>query len=359
MESNQNPWSAENASGRQVSEMPKVGAPPVEVAIRTMASDIASIGQSGGGPPKAETVTLPSFRQEEINLTENKESRRAEPEMKVVSEKLSNILGAPAFKYFLLAGSILVGAAVVFLISYYVLYPLIGRLKSATPAAVSAPTSTEASTRAGQGFEHRSFFTQAVDGTFPLKISSSNAGFEGSGEQSRQFLAGLASSSTFFEIEAQSSDGKALAANDFFSLINGGVLEESFLVFAFNPDFTVFLYKDKKGLPAGPFRQNSGDASQTVIWPGYIFQLKTGQTPLLLQPMVAKIESASSNWENLFLQSPGNPAAAFRDALVSGQPVRVLDFSDGKSVLVYGWLFNKYLIISTSLEGMKQAIQHF
>ena len=346
---NQNPWSEENALARQTPEMPKVAAPPVEVAIRTMASDIASIGQSGGGPPKAETVTLPSFSQEERKQEENGESRRARSEVKAVSENKGSILDAPAFKYSLLAGAVLIGAVAIFLVSYYVFYPLIGWLKSSAPATVSAPTSTAPSIRTGQSFEHHSFFKQAVDGTFPLKISSSNAGFQASSEQLRQFLAGLSASSTFFEIEAQSSDGKTLAANDFFSLINGGVLEESFLVSAFNPDFTVFLYKDKSG----------SSRAEAGLWPGYLLQLKANQTPLLLQPSVAKIESASSNWENLFLQSPGTPAAMFRDALVSGQPVRVLNFSDAKSVLAYSWFFNKYLVISTSLEGMKQAIQHF
>ena len=341
---NQNPWQEDKSAAARAPEIPKVAAPPVEVAIRTMASDIASMAQSGGGPPKPESVTLPFFREEENEGQSFTASRE-----KVLPAKKGSVSGGPAFRYVILAASIVAGSAAIFFGSYYGLYPLLGRLKSSAPKATSTTTSTAPSAKAPSRFEHHSFFKQAVDGTFILKISSSRAGFQASSQQRGQFLTGLASSSTFFEIQPQSSSDQPLSANEFFSSINGGVLEQSFLASAFNPDFTVFLYKDKNGL----------SPAEAGLWPGYILQLKTNKTPLLLQPDVAKIESASSNWEDLFLQPPGSPIAMFRDVLVSGQPVRILNFSDTKSVLVYGWFLNKYLIISTSLDGMKQAIQHF
>ncbi|GEM_PF-2415529 len=349
---NQNPWQNQQAPG-----MPKVAPPPVEVAIRTMASDIASMAQSGGGPPRPQSVILPPFSVEQEE--DKRESpvppkeiashppRETAPQEKTVSEEREGVPGAPMGKYLMLAASILVAAVAIFFGSYYVLYPLVNRLKSKAPA-VPLQASTAPSAQAQPSIEHHSFFKQAVDGTFSLKISSSNAGLQDSSQQLGQFLVGLSATSTFFEIQPQSSDDQPLSANDFFSSISGGVLDSNFLASAFNPDFTVFLYKDKNGL-----------AGQAGLWPGYILQLKANQTPLLLKPDAAKVESASSNWQNLFLQSPGAPAGVFRDAILSGQPVRVLNFSDGKSVLAYGWFFNKYLIISTSLDGLKQAIQHF
>lgn len=334
---NQNPWQNEYTPSQQPPPMPKVAPPPLEAAIRTMASDIVSMAQSGGGPPIPQSVTLPSFKEEARSKLLFMSEEKGMP------AKRNPISSGQGLKYLILAILILLVAVAIFFGSYYVLYPFLYRLKSSAPAVTPKSTSSTAtSTKAISGFEHHSFFKQTVDGIFVLKIASSSAGFQAGSQQLKQSLAGLAASSTFFEIQPLSLDSQPLSASDFFASINANILDRSFLDSSFNQDSTLFLYKDESGL-----------------WPGYIFQLKVNQTPFLSQSNTTRIESGSSNWENLFLQSPGFPAGVFQDAIVSGQPVRILNFSDAKSVFAYGWFFNKYLIISTSLDGLKQAIQRF
>lgn len=343
---NQNPWHGGNTPGPQTQEMPKVSAPPIEVGIRTMASDIASMAESGGGPPQPQNVSLPSFKSEDRTESITPPAEKATPEHE------EEIPHSPILKYFVLGVFMLLAAAALFFGSYYVLYPLLSGQKSPAPPVARPATSSTAAVQpvpAKPSFEHRSFFKQAVDGTFALAISSSSAGFQAVDQQLRQSLARFTSNSTFFEIVPQSPDGQPLAANDFLSSIGANILSTDFIASSFNQDFTAFLYKNKSGLPN----------RQAGLWPGCILRLKGNQTPFFFQSDVSKIENASASLQNLFLMSPGSPIGGFHDALISGQPIRILNFSNASSVLAYGWFFNKYLIISTSLDGLKQAIQRF
>jgi hypothetical protein len=106
----------------------------------------------------------------------------------------------------------------------------------------------------------------------------------------------------------------------------------------FNPDFTFFIYKEKKG-----------------FWPGLITQLKPEKNLIVLKPEIAKLEN-STNLERLFITKPEGEKGLFRDVLLSGQPARVLDFSvSSPAKFIYGW-FHNYLVISTSEVGLKEAI---
>jgi len=72
------------------------------------------------------------------------------------------------------------------------------------------------------------------------------------------------------------------------------------------------------------------------------------------------LENASSSFQgdinNLFITPPGMPDPNFKDSLVSGEPVRELHYSSGAS-LFYGWFVgNEYLVISTSKEGLQDAL---
>ncbi|MDP2741171.1 MAG: hypothetical protein Q8O66_00570, partial [bacterium] len=144
-----------------------------------------------------------------------------------------------------------------------------------------------------------------------------------------------------------------ISAASFFSLIKSNIFETDFLNNNFEKDFKVFLYKDKN-----------------IFWPGYILQIKTGESRIFLQALAQpKIENASSSWNNLFLEPAGTPGAQFRDEMLSGQPIRILNFSNlpaeasaqagSSSVIAYGWFHEKYLVISTSIEGLKQAVLRF
>ncbi len=302
-----------------------------------MASDIASMAQGGGGPARPQAVVIEAFKQEvEGN------SVAGVPAVSASTAEAKRPERPPKSKIFALAILASVGAAGLFLASYYFLYPLLASWSAPRKAVVPpAPFSNVPAVKAPD-FQHRSFFRQPVDGSFVRKIGPSGQNLQLYDQQLKTFLTGLGSASTFFEILPQHNGSQPLAAADFFSSINAGVLESNFIVSNFNPDLTVFVYREKDKL-----------------WPGYVLQLTSNQNTLLFRSDVMKIESASSSWPGLFFESPGVPGGRFQDALVSGQPVRVLNFSNLGSVLAYGWFFKKYLIISTSLEGLKQALRHF
>ncbi len=128
--------------------------------------------------------------------------------------------------------------------------------------------------------------------------------------------------------------------SDFLSVIGVNAYDPGFMQSNFKPDFTSFVYKDKNG-----------------FWLGYVAQINTSKNPLLLAPTVMKIESSLTSIQDFFLVLPGSPSGNFKDATVSSQPVRVLALKTPTGAnFVYGWFFNNYLIVSTSLEGLRQAV---
>lgn len=302
--------------------------PPAEVTVRTMASDIASIAESGGGAPKPKPIKIPS------RIQQMEEAARLSgniPQVGGVSPpRGKSFFSSPIFLPFLL----IVFLAGVFLASYYIIYPVFNP-KPQVAKFPEAPVQNQI-----ESFEHKSVFGQQLDGTFILDVTSPISGLAADNEKINSFVSGL--SGSFFEITPKNENGQALSAADFFSSIGGNVIDMNFLTGNFEKDFTFFVYKDGNNLR-----------------PGYVLRLNAGETPILLQSEVSKIEKASSSWANLFLVSPGAPNSQFQNGLSNSQPIRFLNFSNASSAFAYGWFFNKYLILSTSLEGIRRAILHF
>lgn len=323
----QNPWQPEQSASAQAA-IPSVAAPPVEVSVRTMASDLASLGETGGGPPRPVNIAVPSLNQGENSAVRGPAAAQEED------------FGSSSKKKFFIWGLAgMLGAAVLFLGGYYFL-PLFSSNNPNPSSAIVRATSTIASS--APAFAHHSFFSQPVDGALVLGAAASTEGLEAYRARVNGVIAGISSSTpAFFDASLQNTKGEPLSAANFLDSIGANIWSSKFISLNFNADFTFFLYKDKNG-----------------VWPGYAFQLGQNKSPILLQQDLRKIESAP-NLKNLFLNDPGFLASAFQDGLASGQPVRMANFSDKKSVLVYGWFFNKYLIVSTSLGGLTQALAHF
>jgi hypothetical protein len=339
-----NPWQPELSQQAQ-NAVPTVSAPPVEVSIRTMASDLASLGETGGGPPRAMNVAVPSLSRFETPVSQPKPGENQAAAV-AVGEEVPVAHASRSSRLLIWAFASLFGVIVLFLGGYYFI-PLLSSPKTVQQppptvhATSSIPSNTPPPAPPKVAFEHHSVFTQPVDGIFILNLASSSDGMKVYIPQAGALLGGTSASSSLFEAELRDADGNPPSAEAFLTSSGANVFDQNFLGANFNSDFTLFFYKDKNG-----------------AWPGYIFSLMQNGSPILLQQDLRKIENAS-NIANLFLNDPGTPETSFKDVLVSGQPVRVLGFSDKKSVLAYGWLLNKYLIVSTSLEGIKQALARF
>ncbi len=310
---------------------PVVPPSPAEVAVRTMASDIASIAESGGGSPRPHPIKV--FLQAERN-------KGAPRSASIFSSSAASKQEAPPRKPLFsnpayLFSSLAVFVVVVFLAGYFI-YPLFNKKPvQENQAVVSIPNQTP------ETFESKQFFSQSTDGIITLDILLAIDGLQVLREQLVSKIGDL--SGSFFEIKIENGNSQPISAANFFSLIKSDIFETDFLNNNFEKDFRVFLYKDKN-----------------IFWPGYILQIKTGESRIFLQALAQpKIENASSSLNNLFLEPSGTPGTQFRDEMLSGQPIRILNFSNSSSVIAYGWFHEKYLVISASLGGLKQAVLRF
>lgn len=294
--------------------------PPSEVSIRTMDSDLKSMALSGGGLPTSQRIAVAS------------------------SQSQANKVQAGSgywFKIFLAVGIVLVLAAV-----FYFAFPLFihekdntslgGGVASTTPTLPVVPPSVTIST-----FNHQSLFKKTPDRVVSLRLVYPARAITDLETYNQKLLAALPTdkspSSTLIEVELKKEDGTALAVSQFFNVAGMKFLNEDFLAANFNPDFTAFVYKTKDG-----------------FWPGLVIRPQGGKNWILLKPGVIKLEEGR-DIETLFLTNPGDKSGEFEDISVSGQLARSLKFKNQQASFVYGW-FHDYLIISTSLEGLKDAI---
>jgi hypothetical protein len=333
------PYSGASPSGQGSGDKntPVVPPPPptsVEVSVRTMKSDLEHMGRSleealrsigtpglasatGGAPPLPSILGGPK------------------------AEKSTDLV-----KFALWGTVVAVGVAVFFFIGYFFL-PLALEKKAgeATPGAATStpaglpaaePTST---TPAPVFLGHRSFLRSSPDRTLDLKfgnpvnpayynifLNDLSAVLAGSGE------------AKLVEVVLKTNDGQAMAWTQMLEFLGISAVEKDFWLNRFEQDFTLFAY-----------RQND------IWYPGYVLKLKPGQNPLVLQSAILKIES-DPNLKNFFLIPPGDARGDFRDFQISGQPVRIRNFSQPGSDLVYGWLYNQYLVISASQAGFREVM---
>lgn len=301
---------------------------PKEVVIRTMQSDLELMAKSGG------TFAVPKPVAQPTPATALVQTATSTDETKLI--KIAVFGGA---------GILVIGILV--LAGYY-LAPLIFPPKvvpALTPTLPTAqPTTTLPSTPSlpSPVFSHQSFLRIPADQIiqFTLQPVSAATELQTFSQQISQTLAGAEPSAIFFEIENKDSDGKPLAWTKFLSFANIKLLTPEFFLKNFNQDFTAFIYKDKNG-----------------AWPGYILELTGGKNPLFFQSEISKLENDSAAINAFYLNPPGASSAGFQDSQLVGEPIRTLSFAQNNAVFVYGWFHNKYLVISTSLTGLKEAVR--
>lgn len=330
---------ADNLLGNQApanNNVAKVPPPPIDVAIRTLESDLASFALTGGTKPKAQMVSL-------------------EPSAYTASKNAS---GSLVRRFIVMIVALLVLAGIGYA-GYRIYKSLTGAPAAqqgqdttsaqvsvtkppppqvAPPAAIQVPTSTIPLPTAD--FTHQTFFRKPVDQALEFVLPSAGAA-AGDLQTFSQRLSRLFNTAnpkgSFFELRAQTTDTRPLSFGQFIYTVNAPILSQEFLSNTFVPDFTFFVYKDADG-----------------YWPGYILALQPNQVWLYASPEVAKLEKSPS-LEVLFATFPGGRAGDFMDDKIESQPVRSLGFSNAAAHLTYGWMRN-YLIISTSKEGFRQAL---
>ncbi|MEK9180025.1 MAG: hypothetical protein AAB897_01265 [Patescibacteria group bacterium] len=297
--------------------------PPPEVKIRTMRSDVAEMTKSGGGLPRFQTIKAPEIRRALGRDSGGGSASRIDWFWIVV----------PLLAIFLIAGIV------------YFAYLNFGGVEA--PQAGTGGTSgvvpqspQQPTVPTHPQFVHNSLLDKPAEEilTFISPTSAESASqLQTFGQRLLAVLSGAKASSKFLEVRMQESTGRDLAIDEVLALPDAIVLTREFLLDKFNPDPTVFAWRDGSD-----------------VWPGFIFELKASENWLFLKNDISKLE-ISPKIENFFLRAPGTPSeSGFEDAVVSGQPARKLAYSSGASFF-YGWFRGK-IIFSTSEQGLVEAL---
>ncbi len=301
---------------------PAIPPPPTltsQVTIRTLPSDLELMGQ-GSRPTiqNAPMVALPAH-----------EPQAPPPSSFSEGPSRKNLLSLWA-----MVGG--VGVLVLFFAGYYLL-PLLLSSRPSAPVSPSGASSTLPAQAGPVSLAYTSFFRQPADQTLTFDIAVSSP---------QNFAPALeitldrgSASAVFSEIIFRDVNGDSPSWIRFSDVITAKLLPDGIWEDSFEPGFTAFAYKDKAGQR-----------------PGYVLKLKEGKSQLVLWSQISALEKASSSLLALFLSPPGNTLGEFYDLQLAGQPARTLAY--GNATFVYGWAYGKYLILSTSVEGYREAVAH-
>lgn len=304
----------------------------IEVAIRTMETDVDLMSKSGNmnapAVPHAATVKV-----------ETGAASPAPPSSEEIFEEKAHRSNTIVW---LVTG--FAGAVVLFFIGYFLIPTLVPQTKPQSGEVAVNPTSTLPDT-AGSGstfLGHVSYFQKEPDAKIKIAIGKVVNGVPQTypGQLYEAFRQ-LNASSSIVEVELTDFSGNALAWNRFLELTGAAVLNPEIWQKRFEQDFTFFVEQTSDGL-----------------WPGYILKIRPGQSSFILKNEIIALESQLTALRRLFLTSPGSPQGDFKDAQIGGQAFRSLPFNS-RANLLYGWPYGQYFILSTSETSLKRALFHF
>jgi hypothetical protein len=148
-------------------------------------------------------------------------------------------------------------------------------------------------------------------------------------------------STNLFALILKDKNNSLLNWNDFLKSLNINFASNDVWTNT-DPQFIGFIYKDKDG-----------------IWPGYILELNKNIAPSLVQIDLKKaIETDKNVLKNFFINEPNFTGFEFKNSQVfNREPIKILESKTKGAIFVYGLFFNKYIIISTSLNGLEEALR--
>jgi|SRR3989344_1191841 len=327
-----NPKPPANLPSTPPPDRPKTPAPPPpEITLRTMASDLESLKQTGGVAPEPKP-----FTPLKITPAEFSEPKKFTPPTPVIEEEkpkggLKKVLTL-AVSLAVIAGAGLAG--------YYFIFPALfpAQTPPPPPAVTAPPTEIPAvpAAETAQPKPHQSLLL-SPDLTSPATLATVD----------------LASAQTVLQQEAQKALPTGTLSEIVLSGLAGGQIPTSRFLptllpelssekvkALFEEDFTAALYFD------------ANDA-----WPAYILKLSPEATLLEAQAEVSQLEF-SPNLKNLFVSDPGAPnSAGFKTGQASGVATRYLTYSKSGASLNIAWSGDK-LIISASYSGLKKILSN-
>lgn len=295
-----------------------VPAPAIDVQIRTMKSDLASLQATGGNNATPLAFALPTAP--------------------IVVPRQRRSHGFRTIVIGIVVVIVLAGLAY----AGYLLYKrLVENTGPGAPAA-SSGTTTSATNTPSDLFPatlveelpgaHRTLLQMAADATLVMTLNNATVSDP---SQLRTYAQTLRETlnkvrTPTAEIEVRNSAGKPISFPAFLSFVNAPIIETGVYQNNFNLDFTFFVMREGNTYHAA-----------------YVMRLQDGKNWLFVKDGVAKLENARG-LETLFPVIPGlRDEGGFTDGTLGKQQVRLLTYSKPDATFVYGW-FRDYLILATS-----------
>lgn len=305
--------------------------PGQDVGIRTMQSDNQSL-QQGQITPQPQVINPANFPTE-ANLTPETSNQLESGQV----EDLSVAKKSKTWLWLALGVIVLIGLG---LLGYFVIYPLLN-----PPAPIVSPTDEppaesslplppeEGEAPAPETVVYESAFvvspnlsiTAVLDS---VSLQSIRSAYLAQAEQmSNQSLA---------EVELQDANRYPLAFSALVGALLPDFLDASQVQEWTEDAFTAFIYKDENG-----------------IWPGYVARIKADANTETFAQWLDAFEQ--NDLSGLFVADPG-ALAEFKNGEVNGISDRYAAGQNGAS-LGYAIVGQDKLLISTSFEGMKEALR--
>lgn len=293
--------------------------PPPQIDIRTMASDAESLKSTGGLGTQPKTFSPADLAKEPVFTSEITSPAGAAHAPKVSGKKMGLVAGAAAV--LVLAGAV----------GYFFVWPLFSGKETPQVTEVTPPPLLPVKPTPPPAPTSQSFFTKPAASTKEINLSALTLAELTSALKTKSGEA--AATGTVKEVVLKVNGASATSSALLNVLVPGTGLEAML-----EPQVASFIYYDAKG-----------------AWPGYVFRTKSDTTPAAAQTSTVKIEQ-STNLAALYLVSPGAASKnGFKNGSAAAVNTRYLSFAGGAS-LNYGWV-NNYLVLSTSFDGFKKAIE--
>ena len=330
------------------------------VNVRTQASDIQSIKQSGGGAPEPKSFSLgeinsarppaPAYSPasplpEESSFIPggnipggNQNEPAVQNSWPTPDESTPASTSKIDWKKITLISGIAVLFGIIIYLGYAYIYPLLFNSAPSLSPAVSSSLPSEPEPEPEPPLPlipvHSSFLSDSVSNIGSVTFFAATF---------KTDLTNLARSTSITpdlitQFNLQDINSNPIAFSDFFSSLVPTVNSEN-LSANFEDDFTAFLYID----------------SAENAWPGYIAKVKNDANLFDAQVVIQSLEDAVS-FSDLFIETEGELLdSVFKDGQANSVPTRYLTFSNSKAALDYLWL-NNYFVISTSYPGLQKVM---
>lgn len=381
---NQN-WSGQNpAIGTGEGEVPLAKPPIMDMTMRTMASDISSIKESGGGEPRAYVPREPvapqapaPAQQRPMNVPPFQPAPSIPPQgdMGAVRPLSAPQVSAPKSSnaLFLIIVFTLVAIAIG-AVGWFFIYPQISGSPQTTTEepAVTTPTEQTGEQPTGEpaGIQENATTTTEVPTTVPPTITEPTPPGTSEGTPTLNTLPVVDTHVSLFKTPADFSS-EATIASVTLEAVKGALQSSPVEV----PVLKEIVFKNEAGkvyalsavaplfmpsvLTSGVVSQFASDASYFTYttnegaWPGIVLTLSSTDKARA-QADIAKIES-NNEYLSLFMTDVGTPTS-WKDGKVGTAPARYISFSKQGVAFSYTWIGNT-LVMSTSYAGAQEAVK--